>query len=104
MPRVYDDDLIAEHEALRIYRAASKQCGDIHWRDSHPLAFITSLIYDINMNPRIRLDAAKEALKYIMAPMTPERGLLIEGTTLEQRFPSLSILLNAPEQPDERPN
>lgn len=101
MPQVFESDMLAEYESLRIYRAAAKRCGDVDWRQAHPLAFITSLIYDDTMQPRIRLDAAKEALKYIMAPMSPERGLIIEGTTLEQRFPSLSILLNAPE---DRPN
>lgn len=101
MPQVFQDDLIREHEALRIYRAAAKRCGDADWRTAHPLAFITSMIYDDTNPARIRLDAAKEALKYIMAPMTPERSILIEGTTIEQRFPSLQILLNAPE---ERPN
>lgn len=101
MPQVFNDDMVSEYESLRIYRAAAKRCGDVDWRDAHPLAFITSLIYDTTMPPRIRLDSAKEALKYVMSPMTPERGLIIDAIPIEKRFPQLQILLNAPE---DRPN
>lgn len=98
MPQVFNEDLLAQDEALKIYRISAQKCGDIDWRDAHPLAFITSLIYDATMPPRIRLDAARECLKYILAPQTPRQGLIIDSVPLQQRFPMLEILLNAPEE------
>lgn len=88
------------NEALSIYRAAARACGDMNWEDAHPLAFLTSLIYDANVSDSIKLRAAQFCLTFIMS--TPERvPRQLENIPLADRYPSLQILLNAPEQ---RPN
>lgn len=102
MPQVFlpNPKNVSVNEALEIYRAAAKVCGDINWQDAHPLAFLTSLIYDGNVSDSIKLRAAQFCLQFIMS--TPERvPRQLENIPLADRYPSLQILLNAPEA---RPN